>query len=123
MSKKLIPIDIETGRYLQVDVKRLMRVTRTLLNFIDTNIKPENDQFQILKYVRPLCISTLTGTIQLPYPFSELPLKHYSREGMLPNDFDILYADFKITISGSPTFFSERVNVIGTICKYADFED
>jgi hypothetical protein len=121
MTRKLIPIDPETGLYLLVDVKRLIRETHELLNFIDGNIKPENDKFQILKYVRPLCISVLRGEVQLP--LSDLPLGYYTREGMLPIDFQNVYSSFKLTASGTPRVFSERITIDGVQYKYADFED
>lgn len=123
MIRKLIPINLETGSYLQVDAKRLMRETHALLNFIDKNIKPETDEFQILKYVRPLCVSVLSGNLDLPLPSSELPLKYYIREGMLPSDFEDVYSSFALTVSGSPRMVSERVSVEGVLCKYADFEE
>jgi hypothetical protein len=125
MSKKLIPIDAETGRYLQVDVKRLIRETHELINFIDANIKPHNDKFEIIKYVRPLCLSVLTGSLKLPLDSSELPLKYYTREGMLPNDFDIVYSSFALTISGIPRTMSapETIYVNGNPYEYVEFED
>lgn len=123
MIKKLIPIDPETGRYTQVDTKRLMRETRALLNFIDVHIKPENDEFKILKYVRPMCEAVLSGKTKLPFPYSELPLKYYIREGMLPRDLSEVYSEFAVTVSGSPRTFSERINIDGILHKYADFEE
>ena len=123
MIKKLVPIDSETGRYLQVDMNRLMRETRDLLDFIDTHITPENDEFQVLKYVKPLCEAVLVGSLKLPFDYYDLPLSYYNREGMLPRDFSSLYNNFRLTVSGSPRFFSERVNVGGVLYKHAEFEE
>jgi hypothetical protein len=123
MTRKLIPIDPETGRYARVDMKRLERETHELLCFIEANITPENDEFQILKYVRPLCIEVLTDKVKLPLDSSELPLKYYIREGMLPRDFQHIYSCFAVTITGLSTEISERITIDGVQYKYADFED
>lgn len=123
MIKKLIPIDPKTERYAQVDMKRLMHETHALLDFIDANIKPAADEFQILKYVRPLCVAVLAGTLKLPISSSELPLKYYIREGMLESDFENVYSSFALTLSGTPRIFSETIYIDGVPHEYADFEE
>lgn len=123
MTKRLVPIDPVTGDYTEVDRKRLERETRALLEYVRSYVDPQNDEFGIYKYVVPLCESALDGTARLPVKFSDLPLQHASKEGLLPKDFDALYSSFAITISGTARELFDTVIINNVPHRYVNFED
>ncbi len=123
MIRKLVKLDPATGDYSEVDEVRLKRETHILLNYIRTHIDPKNDEHGIWKWVVPLCQGILDGTLILPVPFSTLPLKYAVREGLLPDDFFNLYAEFGLTISGTAREILDKVEIDGNTYMYADFEE
>jgi hypothetical protein len=123
MARKLVRWNPATGRYAEVDKVRLTREAQTLLDFIKANIDPAADKFGIWKTVVPLLKGVLNYTIKTPIPFSDLPLRYEVHEGLLPRDFDRLYAEFQLTISGIAREMSGNVDVNGVPHTYVDFED
>lgn len=123
MIRKLVKLDSVTGNYAEVDKTRLKREARNLLDFIHKNIDPKMDDYKIWNLVAPLCQGVLDETLKLPVPYSDLPLKYEVREGLLPEDFYRLYAEFKLTISGIAREILENVEVDGVAYTYADFEE
>jgi len=118
----LIKLDPITRRYAQVDVVRLKRETGTLLDFIYTNIDPVHDEHEIWKWVVPLCERVLQDNLELPIPIQDRPLKYQIREGLLPRDFEEIYAPFLLTITGSPRSETPEILIDGELYTYADFE-
>lgn len=120
--QQLIKLDPKTHRYTQVDVIRLKREAKTLLDFIYTNINPANDEHGILKWVVPLCEKVLQDKVELPISIQDRPLKYQVREGLLPRDFEELYAPFLITITGSPRNEVKELQINGEHYTYVNFE-
>jgi hypothetical protein len=123
MIRRLIKLDPATGDYSEIDEARLKRETRLLLEYIKKHIDPKTDEHGIWKWVVPLCQGVVDGTLILPMPFFTLPLKYAVREGLLPDDFFNLYAEFSLTISGTAREMLDNVNIDGNTYMYADFED
>lgn len=123
MRRKLVKLDTDTGNYAEVDKTRLKREARNLLDFIHKNIDPNTDEHKILNLVAPLCQGILDETLKVPVPYSDLPLKYEVREGLLPENFYRLYAEFKLTISGIAREILESVEIGGVAYTYADFEE
>lgn len=81
---RLVKLDPQTHRYLEIDVKRAKREAIDLLHYIQNNINPTNDEHGIWKYVVPLCEKVIRDQIDLPIPSEDRPLKYQVREGLLP---------------------------------------
>lgn len=122
MIRKLVKLDPSTGDYAEIDEVRLKREARVLLDYIKTHIDPNSDEHEIWKWVVPLCQGAIDGTLTLPVPFSTLPLKYAVREGLLPDDFFDLYAEFGLTISGTAREILSKVDIDGMTYMHADFE-
>ncbi len=123
MIRKLVRLDPTTGNYAEVDSVRLKREANELLDHIKTHIDPSVDPNGIWKWVVPLCVGALNETLPLPMNSSDRPLKYAIREGLLPNDFEELYASFAITISGMARAILDKVEIDGNTYMYADFEE
>ena len=123
MTRKLIKLDPATGNYAEVDKVRLKREAIALFEYIKTHIDPNFDEHGIWKWVAPLCTGVLDGTLKLPMNSSERPLKYAIREGMLPSDFEDLYASFSITVTGMAREILDKTEVDGVTYMYADFEE
>ena len=124
MIRRLVKLDPATGNYTEVDKVRLKREALALLDYIKTHTDPNSDEHGIWKWVVPLCEAVLNNTLTLPVPYSDLPLKYAIREGLLPNDFEVLYADFAATLSGL-RFTScslDTVFIDGVAHAHVDFE-
>lgn len=121
--KKLVKLMGDTGFYAEVDLVKLRRVARELLNHIQTTISPTNDEYGIWKWVVPMCQAVLDGTIELPVPYLDLPLSYPMREGLLPLDFQRIFSEFRITASGMALEMSDKIVVDGVSYIYADFEE
>lgn len=119
----LVKLDPNTYRYTQVDVVRLKREAKALLDFIHTHIDPAHDEQGIWKWVVPLCEGVLQNRIKLPIPVEDRPLKYQIREGLLPRDFEELYAPFLLTITGSPRSRTQEIVINGELYTYVDFEE
>lgn len=94
-----------------------------LLDFIQDSVEKNSDKYKIWDLVVPLCNGVINEEISLPVPYSDLPLKHEIKEGVLPNDSYKLYADFKLTISGIAREIPEDVEIDGISYTYANFEE
>ncbi|ATQ75718.1 hypothetical protein CR152_15160 [Massilia violaceinigra] len=70
-----------------------------------------------------MCKAVLDCTIRLPVPFQDLPLNYPMREGLLPPDFQKIYAAFKIVACGMAVDILEKVVIDGATYAYADFEE
>ncbi|MDM5176851.1 hypothetical protein PO883_06520 [Massilia sp. DJPM01] len=116
-------MDEQTGDYAEVDIVRLKRESRELIEYIKGNIDPNKDQYGIWNSVVPLCREVLAETISLPVPFFNLPLRYETREGMLDADFDERFSEFALTISGTAREILEEVVIDGIRYMYADFEE
>ncbi len=120
--KRLVKLDPVSKRFTEVDQIKLERVTQELIDFIRYNIFPENDPFEIWKWVVPLCEGVLHNTIKLPLPYDQLPLKYPMREGLLPDAFEKIYAPFANTITGTPIVQTDKVEINGELYAQVDFE-
>lgn len=123
IKRKLVRVDERTGDYAEVDTVRLKRETRELMNFIQVNIGPHNDPYGIWTSLVPLCRAVLAETVSLPFPFFSLPLRYESREGFLDANFDELFSEFTLTISGAAREILDEVVIDGIRYMYADFEE
>ncbi len=119
----LVKLDPETYHYTQVDVVRLKREAKALLDFIYTHIDPAHDEHGIWKWVVPLCEGVLQNKVELPIPVEDRPLKYQTREGLLPRDLEELYAPFSLTITGSPRNLTQKILINGELYTYVDFEE
>ncbi|MDQ1832569.1 MULTISPECIES: hypothetical protein [Massilia] len=121
--RRLVKLIGDTGLYAEVDLVKLRRLSRELLSYIQINISPHEDEYEIWKWVVPMCTAVLDGTIRLPVPFLDLPLNYPMREGLLPTDFQKIYAAFKIVACGMAVEVLEKVVIDGATYAYADFEE
>lgn len=119
---QLVKLDPATHRYTRVDIVRLKREAKILLDYIYTKIDPANDEHEIWKWVVPLCEKALENEIAFPIPIEARPLKHQIREGLLPRDFEEIYAPFALTITGSPRSETQDIQIDGDTYTYVDFE-
>lgn len=120
--KRLVKLDPISKRLTEVDRVKLERVAQELLDFIQNNILPNNDPFDIWKWVVPLCEGVLNNTLILPLPYDQLPLKYPMREGLLPDAFEKIYAPFSNTITGTPIVKTEKIEINGALYAEVDFE-
>jgi hypothetical protein len=121
--KRLVKLNPISKRFIEVDRVKLERVARDLLDFIQNNISPNNDPFDIWKWVVPLCEGVLNNTLKLPLPYDQLPLKYPMREGLLPDALEKIYAPFSNTITGTPIVKTEKIESNGALYVEVDFED
>ncbi|MDQ1816576.1 hypothetical protein RBA41_25070 [Massilia sp. CCM 9210] len=121
--RRLVKLLGDTHRFAEIDERRLKRETRVLLDYITKNIDPDKDEHGIWRWVVPMCESVLAGTIHLPVPFSELPLKYEIRERLLTPEFEKVLAEFRLTISGTPREVYEEIVIDGVKHAYVDFEE
>lgn len=120
--KRLVKLDPISKRFTEVDRVKLERVAQDLIDFIQNNISPYNDPFDIWKWVVPLCEGVLDNTLKLPLPYDQLPLKYPMREGLLPDAFEKIYAPFSNTITGTPIVKTEKIEINGALYAEVDFE-
>lgn len=123
IKRKLVRVDEQTGDYAEVDTVRLKRETRELVNFIKVNIDPHNDPYGIWTSLVPLCRAVLAGTVSLPFPYFNLPLRYEIREGLVDVNFDGRFSEFALTISGTAREILDEVVIDGIRYMYADFEE
>ena len=121
--KNLVKIHPVTQRYLVIDKKRAKREAINLLQYIKNNIDPVNDEHKVWEYVVPLCEKVLHDQIDLPIPVEDRPLKYQVREGLLSPEFEEIYAQFALTITGTPREVTKDVYLNGETYTYVDFED
>src|SRR5690606_20872737 len=121
--KRLVKLDPISKRYAEVDVVKLERVAKQLLDHVYREVLPTDDPFGIWKWVVPLCEGVLKNTLALPLAYEDLPLKHAMREGLLSDEFEKIYAPFANTITGTPLTQSDKVGIDGVLYAYADFEE
>ncbi|NHZ40647.1 hypothetical protein [Massilia aquatica] len=121
--RRLVRMGAEAGFYAEVDTVRLERLAREVLDYIQTHINPDNDEYEIGLWVAPMCKRVLDGTIRLPVPHLDLPLSYPVREGLLPLDFQELFSEFRITACGMALEISEEIVVDGVSYMVADFEE
>lgn len=121
--KRLIKLMGDTGLYAEVDVVKLKRIAGQLLTYIQNNINPDNDEYGILKWVVPMCKAVLDDSIQLPVAYLDLPLSYPMREGLLPLDFQKIFSEFRVTVSGMALNVSEKIIIDGVPHMYAYFEE
>lgn len=69
-----------------------------------------------------LCEKVLQDKVELPISIQDRPLKYQVREGLLPRDFEELYAPFLITITGSPRNEVKELQINGEHYTYVNFE-
>lgn len=119
--KKLVPLDENTGYFLEVNQKRLMREAAELKNYIvyKTLLKVGQEEINILI---DLCNKAVSGNITTPLDRSEIPLRYQRREGVLPDDFDELLSRFSLTATGTPTEDYKKTWVGGQLFAEVDFE-
>lgn len=65
----------------------------------------------------------LNNTIKLPLPSDQLPLKYPMRKGLLPDEFEKIYAPFSNAITGIPIVKTEKIKVNGELYAKVDFEE
>lgn len=120
--KMLVKLDPITQSYLTIDEVKAKRLAKELINFIRSNINPRRDVHGIWKNMIPLCEGVLHNTVQLPFPYTEVPLKYPAREGLLSDDFEELYSSFVNVITGTATELNGDVIIDGELYTYVDFE-
>ncbi|MFB9242530.1 hypothetical protein IV454_15530 [Massilia antarctica] len=121
--RRLVKLMGNTGFYAEVDIVKLKRLAMELLNYIQINISQDDDEYEIWKWVVPMCKAVLDGTIQLPVPFVDLPLNYPMREGLLPPDFQKKFSEFRVAACAMILKFSEKIMIDGVAYMYADFEE
>lgn len=121
--KKLVRIDPASGRYIDIDPKKLSRDAKRLETFVRNNIDPTNDTLGVYAELLPLCKKVVDQQRNTSIPLEELPLRYPFREGLLPRGLDALYAEFSATITGTPLDVIHIVEVNGVPCAEVEFED
>jgi hypothetical protein len=119
--KKLVPLDENTGYFLEIDSKRLMREATELKNYIESR-KFEKIGQEELNNLIDLCNKAASGNITTPLDRSEIPLRYQRREGILPDDFDELLSRFSLTATGTPTEVCKQTWVEGQLFAEVEFE-
>ena len=107
--KKLVRINPVTGRYIDIDRKRLALEAAELEKYILDEIDPKDDKNGIIKKLLPMCEKAKRLEYTEALGREDLPLKYQLREGLLPNDLDRLFSKFAATITGTPI---ESISII-----------
>jgi len=124
MRRKLVKLDPNNGgRFSKVDPIALERYALALKQYVETQIAPDNDEYDIRDQVLPLCNGALDDTLKLPLRFADLPLKYPDREGLLPSKFSHLWSNFVVTATGSMLEPPQITIIDGDKYAYMDFED
>ena len=121
--KKLVRIDPASGRFIDIDPKKLARDAKSLEAFVLNNIDPANDALGVYSHLLPLCKEVADQQRTTSIPLEELPLRYPFREGLLPPGLEVLYAEFSATITGTPVDVVHIVDVNGVPCAEVEFED
>ncbi|MCA0893463.1 hypothetical protein [Microbulbifer agarilyticus] len=121
--KKFVRIDPQSGRFLDIDPKKLARDAKSLGDFVRKNIDPANDALGIYTQLLPLCDKVAKQHQNQSIPLDELPLRYPFREGLFPTGMDALYSEFSATITGTPLDVVNIVDVNGVPCAEVEFED
>ena len=122
MYKKLVKLD-KNGYFTEVDPIALRRSALALKEYIEREIRPEDDEYDIWGQALPLCEGVLNGTLPLPLVFHDLPLKYPSREGLLPEGFNKPWAYFCVDATGGAERVSEPVIIDGERYCETEFEE
>jgi hypothetical protein len=124
MKKKLVKLNLaEGGRFSEVDPIRVRRKALLVKSYLESEFDRKADQHEVYEKVMPLVLAALDGTLKMPYPFSDWPLKYESREGLLPRDFERVIAGFEVAASGSHLEEPKVEIVAGEEYAYIDFEE
>jgi len=124
MYKKLVKLDPSNGwRFSEVDPIALHRKTKALKEYVETCIDPANDPYEIRGQVLPLCNGILDGTLKLPLRIEDEPLGYPYIEGLLPREFEPLWAAFCVATKGTPLEEVEEVLKDGERYGYMEFEE
>lgn len=112
MYKKLVKLD-KNGYFTEVDPIALRRSALALKEYIEREIRPEDDEYDIWGQALPLCEGVLNGTLPLPLDGDKEPLKYPFHEGMLPEGFSRPWSNFCIEVTGIAARLSEPVVIDG----------
>ncbi|MDO6683894.1 MULTISPECIES: hypothetical protein [unclassified Agarivorans] len=115
-------MDDKTSRFIDIDLKKANRQASELHTHILKTYTPINDQFDVIGKVLPLCEQLLNGTIKIAIDVDALPLKYQTREGLLPNELDILFSAFCTTITGTPLEELDIKRLDGEFITKVNFE-
>lgn len=121
--KKLVRIDPTSGRYIDIDPKKLAKDAKNLEAFVRQNIDPATDTLGIYSELLPLCKKVADQQPNTAIPLEDLPLRYPFREGLLPSGLEALYSEFSATITGTPLDVVHIVEVNGLPCAEVEFED
>ena len=121
--KKLVRIDPASGRYIDIDPKKLAQDAKNLEAFVLKNIDPSNDTLGVYSELLPLCRKIAVQQLNKSIPLEDLPLRYPFREGLLPEGLDALYAEFSATITGTPLDVVHLIEVDGATCAEVELED
>ncbi len=121
--KRLIKLAPDTKCYSEIDPIKLRRVCLNLLDFINAQVPKDKDSLGLWKKVVPLCDNAAKNLLKSPINFSDLPLSYELREGLLPDNFERIYAIFALTITGTPDGKLEVIDIEGELYAHVDFED
>ncbi|GGB22391.1 hypothetical protein [Agarivorans gilvus] len=105
MSVQKVRVNERTGRFIDIDLNKANRQALELKNYILHTYTPSNDVYDVIGQVLPLCELVLSGGIKEAVDVNELPLRYHTREGLLPNDLDVLFSELCLTITGTPRRF------------------
>ena len=121
--KKLVRIDPKSGRYIDIDPKKLARDAKSLEAFVRKNIDPANDSLGVYSELLPLCKQVADQRRNTAIPLEDLPLRYPFREGLMPQGLAALYSEFSATITGTPLDVIHIVDVNGVPHAEVEFED
>jgi len=122
MRRKLIKLN-EYGYFTEIDPIALRRCTLALKEYIDREIPPDRDKYDIRGQVLPLCQGVLDGSLPLPLDFHKLPLKYPDREGLLPDGFYKPWVFFSTYATGGVERLSEPILINGERYCEMEFEE
>lgn len=120
--RRLVELDPETLRFTEVDRKRLRREGGALRAYLN-GLTSENDRLGLRAQVGQLVDAVLRGTRTLPLDLCEVPFGRENTEGMLPRDFEELYAAFFVTALGEHREPPQIVEMEDKKWAWMDFED
>ncbi|MEE1673625.1 hypothetical protein SNR37_003051 [Agarivorans aestuarii] len=122
MSVQKVRVDENTGRFIDIDLNKANRQALELKKHILQTYTPSNDQYDVMGQVLPLCELVLSGAIKSAVDVNTLPLRYHTREGLLPNDFDVLFSELCLTITGTPLEELNIKRINGDSIAFIEFE-
>ncbi|MFC6633028.1 hypothetical protein [Microbulbifer taiwanensis] len=120
--KKLVRIDPNTGRIIDIDQEKLKRIAKELLDYLNLDLDPQYDTHGVKAAFSSLCNDAINGKIKEAIPPDDLPLEYQRRERIFDEKLNKLLARFCVTVSGTPLEQITTQDIDGVPHAYIEVE-